>query len=82
MVGINGTATDKKAGVLGPARGASQDCALPYWVSESTERTCAFQLRIDAAVPGTTGEVGIHPEFGDFAFDPDTTNNTAALAVN
>ncbi|MET7971515.1 hypothetical protein ABZW44_00270 [Streptomyces mirabilis] len=51
-------------------------------MSESTERTCAFQLRIDAAVPGTTGEVGIHPEFGDFAFDPDTTNNTAALAVN
>lgn len=58
------------------------DCALPYWVSENTERTYVFQLRIDTAVPGTTGEVSIHPEFGDFAFDPDTTNNTAVLAAN
>lgn len=58
------------------------DCALPYWVSENTERTYAFQLRIDTAAPGTTGEVSIHPEFGDFVFDPDTTNNTASLSVN
>lgn len=58
------------------------DCALPYWVPESTERTYAFQLRIDALVPGAAGEVSIHPEFGDFAFDPDITDNTAVLAVN
>ncbi|WP_327137130.1 hypothetical protein OG585_19770 [Streptomyces sp. NBC_01340] len=70
-------------GYYGQRTGAPRyDCALPYWVSESTERTYVFQLRIDAAVPGTTGEVSIHPEFGDFAFDPDTTNNTAVLAVN
>ncbi|WP_258311292.1 hypothetical protein [Streptomyces sp. NWU49] len=35
--------------------------------------------RIDTVVPGTTGAVSIHPEFG---FDPDTTNNTAVLAVD
>ncbi|MER5990436.1 hypothetical protein [Streptomyces viridosporus] len=38
--------------------------------------------RIDTVVPGTTGAVSIHPEFGEFGFDPDTTNNTAVLAVD
>lgn len=58
------------------------DCRLPYWVLEDTERSYAFSLRIDTVVPGTTGAVSIHPEFGEFEFDPDTTNNTAVLAVN
>ncbi|MET9173483.1 hypothetical protein ABZX64_20835 [Streptomyces misionensis] len=58
------------------------DCSLPYWVLENTERSFPFKLRIDTVVPGATGEVGIHPPFGEFAHDPDTTNNTAALTVN
>jgi hypothetical protein len=58
------------------------DCALPCWVLENTERSYDFSLRIDTVVPGTTGAVSIHPEFGEFPFDPDTTNNTAVLAVN
>ncbi|MGW3245427.1 hypothetical protein [Streptomyces sp. NPDC001070] len=58
------------------------DCALPYWVLENTERSYDFSLRIDTVVPGTTGAVSIHPEFGEFPFDPDATNNTAVLAVN
>ncbi|MDX3235427.1 hypothetical protein PV392_06995 [Streptomyces sp. ME03-5709C] len=58
------------------------DCALPYWVLEDTERSYDFSLRIDTAVPGTTGAVSIHPPFGDFRYDPDTSNNTAVLTVN
>ncbi|MFD5193956.1 hypothetical protein ACFWMU_38745 [Streptomyces sp. NPDC058357] len=63
------------------------DCALPYWVLEDTRRTFAFSVRIDTVVPGATGAVSIHPAFGEFGeypfdFDPDLTNNTAALAVN
>ena len=38
--------------------------------------------RIDTVVPGTTGAVSIHPEFGESGFDPDTTNNTAVLALD
>ncbi|MFF1448523.1 hypothetical protein ACFVYF_10265 [Streptomyces sp. NPDC058274] len=58
------------------------DCALPYWVLENAERGYAFKLRVDSVVPGTTGAVSIHPDFGEFRYDPDTTNNTAVLAVN
>ncbi|MBW8090798.1 hypothetical protein IGW14_22935 [Streptomyces hygroscopicus subsp. hygroscopicus] len=58
------------------------DCALPYWVLEDTERSYDFSVRIDTVVPGATGAVSIHPEWGEFAFDPDTTNNKAVLAVN
>ncbi|MFG3241357.1 hypothetical protein [Streptomyces sp. NPDC048157] len=63
------------------------DCALPYWVLEDTRRTFAFSVRIDTVVPGATGAVSIHPAFGEFGehpfdFDPDLTNNRAALAVN
>ncbi|GAA2439502.1 hypothetical protein GCM10010405_23560 [Streptomyces macrosporus] len=58
------------------------DCRLPYWVLENTERSYVFSLRIDTVVPGTTGAVSIHPGFGEFPFDPDTTDNTAVLAVN
>ncbi|MFD8074788.1 hypothetical protein ACFV3E_19345 [Streptomyces sp. NPDC059718] len=58
------------------------DCSLPYWVLENTERSYDFSLRIDTVVPGATGAVSIHPEFGEFPYDPDTTNNTAVLAVN
>ncbi|MGS2586268.1 hypothetical protein [Streptomyces hebeiensis] len=58
------------------------DCALPYWVLEDMERSYDFSLRVDTAVPGSTGAVSIHPEFGEFAFDPDSTNNTAVLTVN
>jgi hypothetical protein len=41
-----------------------------------------FAPAVCGAGTRTTGEVSTHPEFGDFAFDPDTTNNTAVLAVN
>ncbi|MFE7032410.1 hypothetical protein ACFU9Y_19030 [Streptomyces sp. NPDC057621] len=63
------------------------DCALPYWVPEDTQRTFAFSVRVDTVVPGTTGAVSIHPTHGEFGqypsgFDPDLTNNTAALTVN
>ncbi|MFC9221638.1 hypothetical protein ACFT8W_12860 [Streptomyces hygroscopicus] len=58
------------------------DCALPYWVLEDTERSYDFSVRIDTVVPGATGAVSIHPEWGEFAFDPDTTNNKAVPAVN
>ncbi|MFB7456971.1 hypothetical protein [Streptomyces sp. NPDC056188] len=58
------------------------DCALPYWVLENTERSFAFKLRIDTVVPSATGEVSIHPPFGEFRHDPDLTNNTAVLTVN
>ncbi|WP_158897322.1 hypothetical protein [Streptomyces hygroscopicus] len=36
----------------------------------------------DAGGSGATGAVSIHPEWGEFAFDPDTTNNKAVPAVN
>ncbi|QJS99082.1 hypothetical protein G9272_00990 [Streptomyces asoensis] len=63
------------------------DCHLPYWVLEDTQRTFAFSVRVDTVVPGATGAVSIHPPFGEFGespfdFDPDLTNNTAALTVN
>ncbi|MFH0179185.1 hypothetical protein [Streptomyces cacaoi] len=63
------------------------DCYLPYWVLEDTQRTFAFSVRVDTVVPGATGAVSIHPAFGEFGespfdFDPDLTNNTAALTVN
>ncbi|MFJ5265290.1 CARDB domain-containing protein [Streptomyces sp. NPDC088387] len=63
------------------------DCSLPYWVLEDTRRTFTFSLRIDTVVPGATGAVSIHPEYGEFGqfpfgFDPDLTNNTAALTVS
>ncbi|MFI1124928.1 hypothetical protein ACH4VS_27750 [Streptomyces hygroscopicus] len=58
------------------------DCALPYWVLEDTERSYDFSVRIDTVVPGATGAVSIHPECGEFAFDSDTTNTKAVLAVN
>ncbi|GGY97340.1 hypothetical protein [Streptomyces poonensis] len=58
------------------------DCDLPYWVLEDTERSYDFSLRIDTVVPGTTGAVSIHPDFGEFTFDPDAGNNTAVMAVS
>ncbi|MEW2495212.1 hypothetical protein AB0942_17015 [Streptomyces nodosus] len=58
------------------------DCRLPYWVLENTEHSFAFKLRIDTVVPSATGEVSIHPPFGEFRHDPDPTNNTAVLTVN
>ncbi|MFJ8349184.1 hypothetical protein ACIQ9J_23045 [Streptomyces sp. NPDC094153] len=58
------------------------DCRLPYWVLENTEQSFAFKLRIDTVVPSATGEVSIHPPFGEFRHDPDLTNNTAVLTVN
>ncbi|SFY48352.1 hypothetical protein [Streptomyces sp. F-1] len=58
------------------------DCSLPYWVLENTERSFPFTLRIDTVVPGATGAVSIHPPFGEFGHDPDTSNNTAVLTVN
>ncbi|TWV56348.1 hypothetical protein FRZ03_04440 [Streptomyces misionensis] len=58
------------------------DCSLPYWVLENTERSFPFKLRIDTVVPGATGEVSIHPPFGEFRDDPDLTNNSAVLTVN
>jgi hypothetical protein len=58
------------------------DCAMPYWVLEDTERTFAFKLRIDTVTAGATGAISIHPEFGQFTFDPDKSNNTAVLTVN
>ncbi|MEE1791141.1 hypothetical protein PUR28_10230 [Streptomyces sp. BE308] len=63
------------------------DCDLSYWVLEDTRRTFAFSVRVDTVVPGATGAVSIHPPYGEFGgfpfdFDPDLTNNTAALTVN
>ncbi|WP_053912710.1 hypothetical protein VM636_00230 [Streptomyces sp. SCSIO 75703] len=58
------------------------DCSLRYWVLEDTERSYDFSLRIDSVIPGVTGAVSIHPEFGDFTYDPDASNNTAVLKVN
>ncbi|MEU4871587.1 hypothetical protein [Streptomyces sp. NPDC021608] len=63
------------------------DCGLPYWVLEDTRRTFAFSLHVDTVVPGATGAVSLHPPFGEFGehpfdFDPDLTNNTAALTLN
>ncbi|MFJ1652887.1 hypothetical protein ACIOC2_16060 [Streptomyces sp. NPDC088337] len=58
------------------------DCRLPYWVLENTEQSFAFKLRIDTVVPSATGEVSIHPPFGEFRHDPNPTNNTAVLTVN
>ncbi|GGR77106.1 hypothetical protein GCM10010269_15430 [Streptomyces humidus] len=63
------------------------DCALPYWVLQDTQRTFAFSVRVDTVVPGATGAVSIHPLWGEFGehpfdFDPDLTDNTAALTVN
>ncbi|MGW2292337.1 hypothetical protein [Streptomyces phaeochromogenes] len=58
-------------------------CNLPYWVSESAKRTYVFKLRVDTVVPGASGAVTVHPEWGDtFPFDPDSSNNSAALVVN
>ncbi|MFE2582060.1 hypothetical protein [Streptomyces sp. NPDC059378] len=63
------------------------DCKMPYWVLEDAQSTFAFSVRIDTVVPGATGAVSIHPAFGEFGqrpfdFDPNLTNNTAALTVN
>ncbi|MFD7876877.1 hypothetical protein ACFV5G_22690 [Streptomyces sp. NPDC059766] len=63
------------------------DCELPYWVLADTRRTFAFSVRIDTVVPGATGAVSIHPPYGEFGqrpfdFDPNLTNNTAALTVD
>ncbi|SCD69946.1 hypothetical protein GA0115251_119230 [Streptomyces sp. TverLS-915] len=71
----------------GTAGAPRYDCALPYWVLENAQRTFALTLRVDTVVPGASGAVSIHPEFGEFGtapldFDPDTSNNTAVLTVN
>lgn len=58
------------------------DCNLPYWVSESTERAFAFQLRVDSVVPDAIGPVVVRPVFGEFDFDPQTRNNSANVVVN
>ncbi|MCX5083800.1 hypothetical protein [Streptomyces sp. NBC_00401] len=58
------------------------DCNLPYWVSENTERAFAFQLRLDTVVQDATGPVEVRPVFGEFAFDPETKNNSAKVVVN
>jgi hypothetical protein len=63
------------------------DCDLPYWVLEDTRRVFAFSVRVDTVVPGATGRVSLHPPYGEFGaypfdFDPDLTDNTAALTVN
>ena len=63
------------------------DCDMPYWVLADTQRTFAFSVRVDTVVPGATGAVSIHPAWGEFGqypftFDPDLTDNTAALTVN
>ncbi|MFF4243603.1 hypothetical protein ACFYY2_03905 [Streptomyces sp. NPDC001822] len=63
------------------------DCELRYWVLEDTRRTFTFSVRIDTVVPGASGAVSIHPAYGEFGafpfdFDPDLTNNKAALTVN
>lgn len=70
-----------------PTGAPRYDCYLPYWVLEDTQRTFTFSVRIDTVVPGATGAVSLHPPFGEFGqypfdFDPDLTNNTAALTVN
>ncbi|GGS63872.1 hypothetical protein AB0E75_24895 [Streptomyces griseoviridis] len=77
------------AGTYYPKRtGAPRyDCNLPYWVLEDTRHTFAFSLRVDTVVPGATGAVTLQPAYGElddfpFTFDPDATNNTAALTVN
>ncbi|MER6415131.1 hypothetical protein ABT273_29345 [Streptomyces humidus] len=54
---------------------------------QDTQRTFAFSVRVDTVVPGATGAVSIHPLWGEFGehpfdFDPDLTDNTAALTVN
>lgn len=51
------------------------------------QRTFAFSVRIDTVVPGASGAVSVQPAYGTFGefpftFDPDLTNNTAALTVN
>ncbi|MEU3075359.1 hypothetical protein [Streptomyces laurentii] len=63
------------------------DCSMPYWVLADTQRTFALSVRIDTVVPGATGAVSVQPAYGTFGefpftFDPDLTNNTAALTVN
>jgi hypothetical protein len=63
------------------------DCSLPFWVLEDAQRTFAFSARVNTVVPGATGAVSVHPPFGEFGtfpfdFDPNLTNNTAALTVN
>ncbi|WP_330174616.1 hypothetical protein OG875_14315 [Streptomyces sp. NBC_01498] len=63
------------------------DCRLPHAVLEDALYTFPFSVRVDTVVPGATGAVSIHPQFGEFGeypfdFDPDRTNNTAVLTVN
>ncbi|WP_323186592.1 hypothetical protein [Streptomyces sp. NBC_00878] len=58
-------------------------CALPHWVTENSETTYDFRLRVDTVVPGASGAVTLRPEWGEgFPFDPDSTNNSASLVVN
>lgn len=58
------------------------DCALPYWVSENAQRAFDLTVRIDSVIPGATGDVRVRPQYGEFAFDPDLSNNTARVTVN
>lgn len=61
----------------------SYSCSLPYWVTESAERSYAFQLRVDSVIEDATGQVVVRPEWGDsFRFDPKSKNNRAQVVVN
>ncbi|MFE9878087.1 hypothetical protein [Streptomyces sp. NPDC005784] len=59
-------------------------CALLTWATPDLEISFPFQLRIDRVVPDATGRVVARPGPGGtyFAFDPDTTNNSAKVIVN
>ncbi|WP_329300101.1 hypothetical protein OG410_18005 [Streptomyces sp. NBC_00659] len=59
-------------------------CTLPTWTSPDLNVSFSFGLRVDRVVPDATGRVVARPDSGggSLAFDPDPTNNSAAVVVN
>ena len=59
------------------------DCYLPLWVKQDSKTVLPFQLTINRVVPGVTGKIVAHPDWGpSFPFDPKPRNNTAQVVVN
>ncbi len=58
-------------------------CTLSTWAKPDLDASFPFQLRIDQVVPDATGHVTARSYDGtSFAFDPDSTNNSATVIVN
>ena len=64
-----------------PVIGPDYDEQIQLTVRAAEGAEAGAQGRITYGATAT-GAISIHPEFGQFTFDPDKSNNTAVLTVN